>query len=109
MTKSGLTPAFRIYLRVEQPQDSHDVLKRPDAASLVGRGQGYLQVGHDEVFTLFQSAWGGAAYQPNSAASDPHELCRSRSTVRDVHWMPVVRLSWTPAARTPRRKPLRIT
>ena len=28
------------------------MLKRPDAASLSGRGQAYLQVGHDEIFTL---------------------------------------------------------
>lgn len=65
---------FRICLRVEQPQDSQDVLKRPDAASLVGRGQGYLQVGHDETFTVFQGAWGGAVYRPESGATDPHEL-----------------------------------
>jgi S-DNA-T family DNA segregation ATPase FtsK/SpoIIIE len=68
---------FRICLRVEQPQDSHDVLKRPDAASLSGRGQGYLQVGHDEVFTLFQGAWGGAPYRPATAgATDRHEIVR---------------------------------
>lgn len=65
---------FRICLRVEQPQDSQDVLKRPDAASLVGRGQGYLQVGHDETFTLFQAAWGGAVYHPESGATDPHQI-----------------------------------
>ncbi|MBV8718146.1 MAG: type VII secretion protein EssC, partial [Chloroflexi bacterium] len=65
---------FRICLRVEQPQDSHDVLKRPDAASLVGRGQGYLQVGHDEVFTLFLGGWGGAPYRPDAGPSDPHEV-----------------------------------
>jgi S-DNA-T family DNA segregation ATPase FtsK/SpoIIIE len=65
---------FRVCLRVEQPQDSQDVLKRPDAASLVGRGQGYLQVGHDEVFTLFQGGWGGAAYRPDAGLSDPHEV-----------------------------------
>src|SRR5258708_27115289 len=67
---------FRICLRVERPQDSQDVLKRPDAASLSGRGQGYLQVGHDEFFTLFQGAWGGAPYRPLSGGSDPHEIVR---------------------------------
>ncbi|MDQ6670023.1 MAG: type VII secretion protein EssC [Chloroflexota bacterium] len=65
---------FRVCLRVEQPQDSQDVLKRPDAVSLAGRGQGYLQVGHDEIFTLFQGAWGGAVYHPESAATDPREI-----------------------------------
>jgi DNA segregation ATPase FtsK/SpoIIIE, S-DNA-T family len=67
---------FRICLRVEQAQDSQDVLKRPDAASLSGRGQGYLQVGHDEIFTLFQGAWGGAPYRPEAGATDPHEIVR---------------------------------
>jgi S-DNA-T family DNA segregation ATPase FtsK/SpoIIIE len=67
---------FRVCLRVEQPQDSQDVIKRPDAATLVGRGQGYLQVGHDEVFTLFQGAWGGAAYRPDAGVADPHEIVR---------------------------------
>lgn len=65
---------FRICLRVEQAADSQDVLKRPDAASLSGRGQGYLQVGHDEVFTLFQGAWAGGAYRPEAGASDPHAI-----------------------------------
>jgi S-DNA-T family DNA segregation ATPase FtsK/SpoIIIE len=67
---------FRVCLRVEQPEDSHDVIKRPDAATLVGRGQAYLQVGHDEVFTLFQGAWGGAAYRPDAGVTDPHEIVR---------------------------------
>jgi S-DNA-T family DNA segregation ATPase FtsK/SpoIIIE len=67
---------FRICLRVEQAQDSHDVLKRPDAARLAGRGQGYLQVGHDEIFVLFQGAFGGAPYRPEVGTTDPHEIVR---------------------------------
>lgn len=67
---------FRICLRVEQPQDSHDVLKRPDAASLSGRGQGYLQVGHDEIFTVFQGAWGGAPYRPGAGATERQAIVR---------------------------------
>lgn len=81
---------FRVCLRVEQAQDSQDVIKRPDAASLVGRGQGFVQVGHDEVFTRFLGAWSGAAYRPSSGPRDPHEIVRvdldgSRRAVDPTH------------------------
>ena len=68
---------FRICLRVEQDADSMDVLKRPDAAGLpsTSRGRAYLQVGMNEVFELFQAAWGGAPYTPGGyAAADPCEV-----------------------------------
>lgn len=66
---------FRICLRVERPEDSQDVLKRPDAAGLPGRGRAYLQVGLNEVFEQFQAAWGGAPYTPGGgAAGDPLEI-----------------------------------
>ena len=51
---------FRLCLRVQDKQNSMEVLHRPDAAALTGVGRGYLQVGSDEVFTLFQSGWSGA-------------------------------------------------
>lgn len=53
---------FRVCLRVQDRQDSMDMLHRPDAAELTGVGRCYLQVGNDEVFELFQAAFGGAAY-----------------------------------------------
>lgn len=51
---------FRLCLRVQDKQNSMEVLHRPDAGALTGVGRGYLQVGSDEVFTLFQSGWSGA-------------------------------------------------
>lgn len=42
---------FRLCLRVQDKQNSMEVLYRPDAAALTGVGRGYLQVGSDEVFT----------------------------------------------------------
>lgn len=56
---------FRIALRVERPEDSREVLRRPEAASLSQKGRGYFQVGNDEIFEVFQSAWGGAPYTPD--------------------------------------------
>ncbi len=50
---------FRLCLRVQDKQNSMEVLHRPDGG-LTGAGRGYLQVGSDEVFTLFQSGWSGA-------------------------------------------------
>lgn len=54
---------FRLCLRVQDVQDSKDMLKKPDAAYLTHPGRCYLQVGQDEVYALFQSGYSGAAYQ----------------------------------------------
>ena len=55
---------FRLCLRVEQPEDSSEILKRPDAAAIRRPGRAYFQVGMNEVFEMFQAAWGGASYDP---------------------------------------------
>lgn len=60
---------FRLCLRVERPEDSQEVLKRPDAADLTQPGRAYLQVGNNELFELFQAAWGGAPYAPGMTAA----------------------------------------
>ena len=36
-----------------------------DAAEITQTGRAYLQVGNNEVYELFQSAWSGADYQPD--------------------------------------------
>lgn len=53
---------FRLCLRVQDRQDSMDMLHRADAAYLTQAGRGYLQVGNDELFELFQSGYSGASY-----------------------------------------------
>ncbi len=66
---------FRVCLSVERPEDSHEVLKRPDAASLTRPGSAFLEVGNNEIFELFQAAWGGAPYSPGGAvAANPNEV-----------------------------------
>ena len=57
---------FAICLKVQDREDSNDVIKRPDAASLRGSGQFFMQVGNDDYFVLGQSAWAGAQYYPSS-------------------------------------------
>ena len=56
---------FRLCLRVQDRQDSNDMLHKPDAAYITQAGRCYLQVGNDEVYELFQSGYSGAAYEEN--------------------------------------------
>lgn len=65
---------FRVCLRVERVEDSQEVLKRPEAAKLTRRGEGYLQVGDNQVFERFQAAWAGAPYSPNDRAHREPEI-----------------------------------
>lgn len=58
---------FRLCLRVQDKQDSSDMLHKPDAAYITQAGRGYLQIGNDELYELFQSGWSGAAYDENSS------------------------------------------
>jgi len=58
---------FRLCLRVQDRQDSNDMLHKPDAAYISQAGRAYLQVGNDEIYELFQSGWSGAAFNENSA------------------------------------------
>ena len=53
---------FRLCLRVQDKQDSNDMLHKPDAAYITQAGRCYLQVGNDEIYELFQSGWSGAVY-----------------------------------------------
>ena len=56
---------FRVCLKVQDENDSREVLKRTEAAYLKQVGRFYLQVGFDEYFALGQSAWCGAKYYPS--------------------------------------------
>lgn len=53
---------FRLCLKVQDKQDSQDMLKRSDAAYLTRPGQCYLQVGNDELFRQFQTGYCGMKY-----------------------------------------------
>ena len=60
---------FRLCLRVQDRQDSMDMLHRVEAAYLTQAGRCYLQVGNDEIFELFQSGWSGASYDAEAGGS----------------------------------------
>lgn len=51
---------FKICLKVQTKEDSQEVLKTPLAAEIVEPGRAYLQVGNNELFELFQSAYSGS-------------------------------------------------
>ncbi len=51
---------FKLCLKVQNQADSNEVLKSPLAAEIREPGRAYLQVGNNEIFQLFQSAYSGA-------------------------------------------------
>ncbi len=51
---------FKLCLKVQTKEDSNEVLKTPLAAEIVEPGRAYFQVGNNEIFELFQSAYSGA-------------------------------------------------
>lgn len=59
---------FKLCLRVQDKQDSNEMLRRPDAAYLTNSGRAYFQLGNDEVFEQFQTGYSGADYIPNETA-----------------------------------------
>ncbi len=60
---------FKLCLRVQDSQDSMDMLHKPDAAYLTQAGRGYLQVGNDEIYEQFQSGWSGASYDDETGSA----------------------------------------
>lgn len=60
---------FKLCLKVQTKEDSNEVLKTPLAAEITEPGRAYLQVGNNEKFDLFQSAYSGAK-TPNGDLND---------------------------------------
>lgn len=54
---------FKLALKVQDEGDSREILKTPDAAFITQPGRAYLQVGNNEIYELFQSAWSGATVE----------------------------------------------
>ena len=59
---------FKLCLKVASAQDSNEVIKSPLAAEIKEAGRAYLQVGNNEIFELFQSAYSGAPERVDEAA-----------------------------------------
>lgn len=54
---------FKLCLKVATREDSMEMLRSPLASEIREPGRAYLQVGNNEIFTLFQSAYSGASAQ----------------------------------------------
>ncbi len=58
---------FKLALKVQNESDSREIIKTPDAAFITQAGRAYLQVGNNEIYELFQSAWSGAEFGEEGA------------------------------------------
>ena len=67
---------FKLCLKVQDASDSNEIIKSPLAANIVEAGRCYFQVGNNEVFELFQSAWSGAKkYEDNDLNKKEIDIC----------------------------------
>ena len=64
---------FKLCLKVQNEGDSREMLKTPDAANITQAGRSYLQVGNNEIYELFQSAWSGATYQKEQTTEEKED------------------------------------
>lgn len=86
---------FKICLKVQDVGDSREMLRKPDAAYLTQPGRAYLMVGHDEQYELFQSGYGGAIVDNDSALHanqvyrvNPDGLRIAINTHKAIHQIP---------------------
>ncbi|WP_396427587.1 type VII secretion protein EssC [Limosilactobacillus fermentum] len=61
---------FKIALKVSEPADSKEIIHTPDAATITQVGRAYLQVGNNEIYELFQSAYSSADYEPDDDSAN---------------------------------------
>lgn len=54
---------FKLCLKVAEESDSKAMLKTTDAAYITNPGRGYLKVGNNELYELFQSGYSGAEFK----------------------------------------------
>ncbi|MGM9877836.1 MAG: type VII secretion protein EssC [Bacilli bacterium] len=62
---------FKVCLKVQDKQDSMEMIKNDLAAELKNVGRFYLLVGYNEYFAMGQAAWAGAQYYPNDEYKKP--------------------------------------
>lgn len=66
---------FKLCLKVQTKEDSNEVIKTPLAAEIVEPGRAYFQVGNNEIFELFQSAYSGVKVTDDG--DDKSKICAS--------------------------------
>ncbi|NQX11499.1 type VII secretion protein EssC [Microbacteriaceae bacterium VKM Ac-2855] len=63
----------KIALKMASEQDSNELLKTTDAAHITNPGRGYLRVGQNEVYELFQSGYAGVPYDPDAVVAEQRD------------------------------------
>lgn len=76
---------FRLCLRVQDKQDSLDVLHNTDAAMLTLPGQCYLQIGNHEYYELFQTGYCGEPYREETGVGSGAVLIENTGIRRHVN------------------------
>lgn len=71
---------FKLCLKVAGVEDSNEVLKSPLAAEIKEPGRAYLQVGNNEIFELFQSAYSGASEKMSDTSVKEFMICSVSET-----------------------------
>ena len=72
---------FRLCLRVQNTHESQDILKTNDAAYLTTRGRTFLQVGNNEIYQEFQTAWSSA---PLNDATTNNPTSQNMDTIEHI-------------------------
>ncbi len=65
---------FKLSLKVAEEADSKALLKTSDAAYITNPGRGYLKVGNNELYELFQSGYSGAELSTNETKKINREI-----------------------------------
>lgn len=65
---------FKLCLKVQNESDSREMLKTPDAAAITQPGRAYLQVGNNEIYELFQSAFSGEPYSEDESEEEERDV-----------------------------------
>ena len=65
---------FKLCLKVQNESDSREMLKTPDAAAITQPGRAYLQVGNNEIYELFQSAFSGEPYSEDENEEEERDV-----------------------------------
>ncbi|MEV8213079.1 type VII secretion protein EssC [Leifsonia sp. NPDC077715] len=60
----------KIALKMASEQDSNELVKTTDAAHITNPGRGYLKVGQNVVYELFQSGYAGVPYDPDAEVTE---------------------------------------
>lgn len=64
---------FKLCLKVQNESDSREMIKTPDAAAITQPGRAYLQVGNNEIYELFQSAFSGEPYNEEESEEEERD------------------------------------